>query len=44
MPNILYAILQNGIIVGFALIGGWLMVKNIRRQMQSEDTERDDKK
>lgn len=44
MPDILYAILQNSIVVGFAIVAGWLMIKNIRWQMESEDTTRDDEK
>ena len=43
MPDILFAILQNGIVVGFAIVAGWLMIKNIAWQMESEDTTRVDK-
>lgn len=43
MPDILYAIVQNGTIVAFAIVAGWLMMKNVRRQMESEDTTRGDK-
>jgi hypothetical protein len=43
MPDVLYAILQNGIILVFAVVVGWLMIKNVRWQTESEDTTRDDK-
>jgi hypothetical protein len=44
MPDVLYALLQNGIVLGFAVVVGWLMIKNIRGQMKGEDTTSDDKK
>ena len=44
MPDILYAIVHNSIVVSFAIVAGWLMIKNIRWQMESEDTDADDKK
>jgi hypothetical protein len=44
MPDVLYAILQNGIILVFAVVVGWLLIRNVRWQTESEDTTRDDKK
>ena len=41
MSGILYAILQNSFVVGGAVVGCWLMYKNIRWQMESEDTDAD---
>lgn len=44
MPDILNVILQNGLVIGLAVVGGWFVYKNIRRQLKSEDTTSNDRK
>ena len=39
MSDIVYAILQNIFVVGGAVVGCWLVIKNIRWQMESENTD-----
>ena len=43
MDGILSAIFQNIFVIGLASVGGWLIFKNIRQQMESEDTDARDK-
>ena len=43
MLDVLYTLLQNGIFLGFVVVVGWLVIKNIRMQLTDEDTTRDDK-
>jgi uncharacterized membrane protein YjgN (DUF898 family) len=39
----LWLIIQNGLIVTLGLLGAWLIIKNMRWQLESEDT-RDEEK